>query len=256
MDAGSVLKILQDFARKMYKVSLRAAQRLYQIYFKPIELFEEVRRDPDASSSGMLIVISFLIQTLIALVLLAEVYIRSPLGVTTDLISGFYSNLLPYVSIRVAALIATWFIFFAVFWLIMYLLGARIEGFIVFSATGYTLSSRFITFLITLFIYIVAVRASPQLTLVSIQGFYPKFHSLAAHLFRVQYAGHALGLPTQPQLLVDAVDYFGGLWSLLLTILMFKVVGELSWKKSILGGAAGALATWFIALIFRAAGML
>ncbi len=254
MDASSVLKVLQVFARKVYKVSLRAAQRLYQIYFEPIELFEEVKRDPDASSSGMLIILSFFIQTLIAAALLAGVYIRSPSGVTTNLVSGFYSNLLPYVSIRVAALIATWFIFFAVFWLIMYLLGARIEGFVVFSATGYTLSSRFITFLVTLFIYMVAIRISPQLTLVSIQGFYPKFHSLAAHLFRVQYAGHAVGLPTQ--LLIDAIDYFGGLWSLLLTILMFKVVGELNWKRSILGGAVGALATWFIALIFRAAGML
>ncbi|MEM2218170.1 MAG: hypothetical protein QW731_07350, partial [Thermofilaceae archaeon] len=166
MSASSALNILKALVKKMCRVSIRAARRLYQMYLKPIELFEEVKKDPDASSSGALILTSLFIQILIAVILLARVYTRSPSGITINLMSSFYSNLLPYVSIRIAALIATWFIFFAVFWFIMYLLGARIEGFIVFSATGYALSSRFLTFLITLATYIVAIYSSPQLILI------------------------------------------------------------------------------------------
>jgi len=237
--------------RALGKASARAGKRLYQMYLRPLDMFEEIRAAPDASGAALLLVAAFIAQTLTAAAVFSGVAIRSTKG-ETSLFASFISNIAAYVSIRGAALFVFWFILFIVFWFIMYALGSRVEGFVVFSATGYILSSQLATFLATFLIYVAAASHLPSLVLVSVPGVYPQYVALTAHLYRIDSLSS--GVPVQ--LLLDALGYFGTVWNIVLTALMFKVVGDLGWKRTIIGSAAATTVSWFLASIFRLAGML
>ena len=254
VDLTAVLKALPGFFKRLFGACKRAARRAYQMYFKPLDMFEEIRVAPDALGPGILLVIAFSVQTAIVAALLAKILLITPEGKVVDLLANFYNNVLAYVAIRGATLFSTWFIFFIIFWFIMYLLGSRIEGFTVFSATGYVLSSQLFTFSAVFVAYAWTASITPTITLRTVEGVYPKYQTLTAYLYRFDIAGEILGVPLER--LVDGIEYFGSVWNALLTILMFKIVGDLDWKKAVAGGTAGAVAAWVLASIFRAAGML
>ncbi len=92
----------------------------------------------------------------------------------------------------------------------------------------------------------------PSVVLVSVPGEYPQYVALTAHLYRIEFLSP--GVPVQ--LLLDALGYFGTVWNIVLTALMFKVVGDLNWKRTIIGSAAATAVSWLLASIFRLAGML
>jgi len=237
--------------RALGKASARAGKRLYQMYLKPLDMFEEIRAAPDASGAALLLVAAFTAQTLTAAAVFSGVAIRSAKG-EISLFANFISNIAAYVSIRGATLFVFWFILFIIFWFIMYALGSRVEGFVVFSATGYILSSQLATFLAILLIYVAAANRLPRIVLVSEPGVYPQYVALTAHLYRIDSLSPAVPV----QLLLDALGYFGTVWNIVLTALMFKVVGNLSWKRTITGSAAATAVSWLLASIFRLAGML
>ena len=236
--------------RGLGRAFAKAGRRLYQMYLRPVDMFEEIKVSPDASGAALLLAAALAIQTAVAAAALLGVVIAGSAGVSASLLEGFLSNLMAYVSIRGATLFVLWFILFIVFWFVMYALGSRVEGFTVFSATGYVLSSQFATFLATLAIYAVAAQNIPSLVLVSVSGAYPQYVMLAAHLLRLESLHPAVPL------LLDAIGYFGTAWNIVLTALMFKIVGDLSWKRASAGTAAAVGVSWVLASIFRLAGML
>lgn len=239
--------------RFLAQTSMRAARRASLLYLKPFDLFEEVKLMPDASGPALLIVVNFALQTLISVQLVRGVYVTSSRS-SESLLEKFYANLPAYVSIRAATLFVFWFILFIVFWFIMYMLGSRVEGFVVFSASGYILSAQLITFAVYVVAYTVAYAALPTIELVSIRGTYPQLLAWTAYMYRLDKASSGLGISLNYTL--DAASYFGSLWNVLLTALMFKIVGGLSWKRTIAGSSIAVVVSWLLASIFRAAGML
>lgn len=248
-----VLAALRGFAHAFAKALVRAGQRTFQIYLEPFELFKEVKFLPDASGPAILLTITFAIQTITAAQLVAGIAVVTD-GSRELLLDRFYSNIAGYVSIRAVTLFVFWFILYIVFWFIMYILGSKVEGFTVFSATGYILSSQLLVFSVYLISYIVASQAAPMIDLVSRPGAYPQLLALTALLFRLDAASVNTGIPLQ--YILNSINYFGTVWNILLTLLAFRVVGSLSWRKSILGVVAATAISWTIASIFRAAGML
>ena len=247
--AARAAAVARALLRGLGRASARAGRRLYQMYLKPVDMFEEIKAAPDASGAALLLTAAFAAQTAVAAAALSGVAVSSAKG-TASLLESFLSNLAAYVSIRGAALFVFWFILFIVFWFVMYLFGSRVEGFTVFSATGYILSSQLATFLATLAVYVAAARSVPSVVLVSEIGVYPQYAMLAAHLFRLE------SLHPLTPLLLDAIRYFGTAWNIVLTALMFKVVGDLSWGRAGAGTAIATVASWLLASIFRVAGML
>jgi len=252
--ASKLARIIITVASRGKAALRRAGRRLYQVYLRPVRLMEEVRENPDASAPAILIAIGFTLQTLIVCALLFGVKLSIQSAPPVDLLSGFYSNLPTYIVLRGVSLFAVWFILFIIYWFIMYILGSRVEGFTVFSAVGYTLSCQILTFAAVLAIYSVAASMTPSITLVGVRGVYPQLFSLAAHRYRLDVESSAIGVPVQG--LIEGFEYFGSIWSTLLTLLTFKVVGELPWKKAVGGGLAAAAAAWLIAGIFRIAGLI
>lgn len=235
------------------RASLRANRRIYQLYLKPLDMLEEIKKSPDASSPSLLLALTFAIQTLTAAALLKGVSIETG-NEEIYLINGFYSNILTYIAIRIASLFVFWFILFIIFWLVMYVLGSRIEGFTVFSAAGYILSSQLIVFSTFLVVYLYTAQALQNVKLVSITGAYPRFTAWIGHLYRLDAGAEKAGLPLS--IILDLFEYFGTVWSATLTLLMFRVVGDLSWKRACVGAAVAISASWILASIFKAAGML
>lgn len=223
------------------------------MYLKPLELFYEVRLMPDASGPALLLVITFVLQTAIAAQLTRGVYLVSG-GLRESLLDRFYTNLAALVSIRAATLFVFWFILFIIYWFIIYIMGSRIEGFTVFSATGYVLSSQLLTFATYVTIYTLASKRTPTVDLVNPPGVYPQMLAWTAYMFRLEEASK--GLAIQLTYLLDAVSYFGTVWNVVLTVLLFRILGGLSWKRVVIGSAVALLASWILASIFRAAGML
>ncbi|RLE98786.1 MAG: hypothetical protein DRJ96_00175 [Thermoprotei archaeon] len=252
--ASKIASILVKVASRSGVAVKRAGHRLYQIYIRPVRLMEEVRENPDASAPAILITVGFTLQTLIVCALLSGVKLSLQNAPPVDLLSGFYSNLPTYVLLRGISLFAVWFILFIIYWFVMYILGSRVEGFTVFSAVGYTLSCQLLTFAAVLALYIAAASMTPSITLVGVRGVYPQLFSLAAHRYRLDVESTMIGVPVQG--LIDGFEYFGSIWSTLLTLLTFRIVGELPWKKAIGGGLAAAAAAWFIAGVFRIAGLI
>lgn len=244
---------LKRLARFSAQTSGRAGRRAYQLYLKPFELFEEVRLTPDASGPALLIVVNFILQTLISLQLVRGVHVTSS-NASEALLERFYANLPAYVSIRAATLFVFWFILFIIFWFIMYMLGSRVEGFIVFSASGYILSAQMITFATYVVVYTIAYAAVPTINLVSIRGAYPQLLAWTAYMYRLDEASSSLGVSLN--YILDVASYFGTVWNILLTALMFKIVGGISWKRAIAGSSIAVVVSWLLASIFRAAGML
>lgn len=252
--ATKLVSMLASVASRGKEAAKRAGHRLYQVYIRPVRLMEEVRESPDASAPAILIAVGFTLQTLIIYALLSGVKLSLHGARPIDLLSGFYANLPTYVVLRGVSLFAVWFILFVIYWFVMYVLGSRVEGFTVFSAVGYTLSCQLLMFAATLAMYAAAASMTPSITLVSVRGAYPQLFSLAAHRYRLDVESSALGIPVQG--LIDGFEYFGSAWSTLLTLLAFRVVGELPWKKAIGGGIVVVAAAWFIAEVFRVAGLL
>jgi len=219
------------------------------MYLRPMDMFEEVKAEPDASGAALLLIAAFAAQTAVAAAVFSGIFVSSA-GSSISLLEGFFSNLTVYVSVRGAALFVFWFILFIVFWFVMYLFGSRVEGFTVFSATGYILSSQLATFLATFAVYIAASRSIPALVLVGVAGTYPQYVMLAAHFFRLESLHPAVPV------LLDAIGYFGTAWNVMLTALMFKVIGDLNWKRASAGTAIAVGASWLLARVFRMAGML
>lgn len=247
------LEVLGRFARALTKALLRAGRRTVQMYFEPFELIEEIKLSPDASGPAILLTIAFMIQTLVAAQLVAGVTIVTN-GSRESLLDMFYSNLAGYVSMRAATLFVFWFILFVIYWFIMYVLGSRTEGFTVFSAIGYILSSQLLTFSVYLAIYVFATQAIPAIDLVRQRGAYPRLLALTAYLYRLDLASTYINIPLR--YVLDAVNYFGTLWSVILTFVTFRMIGDLNWEKSIAGTAAAMGASWILASLFRAVGML
>lgn len=244
---------LKRFTRSFAKALLRAGRRAFQMYLKPFELFEEVKLSPDASGPAILLAITFAMQTIIAAQLVTGVTIVTD-GSRESLLEMFYSNITGYVSMRAATLFVFWFILFIVFWFVLYVLGSRVEGFTVFSAVGYILSSQLLVFSVYLVIYILASQAAPVIDLVNRPGEYPQLLALTAFLYRLEAASMHTGVPLQH--ILSALSYFGTVWNIILTLLAFRIIGGLSWRKSILGAAAAIAISWILASVFRAAGML
>ncbi|MEM4501723.1 MAG: hypothetical protein QW512_06300 [Thermofilaceae archaeon] len=247
------LKALGRLARAFAKALARAGRRTAQMYLEPFKLVEEVKFSPDASGPAILLSITFAIQTLIAAQLVTGVTIVTN-GTRESLLDMFYSNIAGYVSMRAATLFVFWFILFVIYWFIMYLFGSRIEGFTVFSATGYILSSQLLAFSVYFASYVIASRIVPAVELVSQPGAYPRLLALTAYLYRLDLTSSHIGIPLR--YLLDAMSYFGTIWNMVLTLLTFKIIGDLSWKKSIAGTAAAMTVSWLLASLFRAAGML
>ncbi|MCS7104925.1 MAG: hypothetical protein NZ954_05095 [Thermofilaceae archaeon] len=216
-------------------------------------MLEEIKHSPDASSPSLLLALTFTIQTLTAAALLMGVSIETG-NEEVHLINGFYSNILTYIAIRIASLFVFWFILFIIFWFVMYILGSRIEGFTVFSAAGYILSSQLIVFSVFLAIYLYAAQTLQGVKLMSITGTYPRFTAWIAHLYRLDAGSEKAGLPLS--IILDLFEYFGTVWNAILTLLMFRVVGDLSWKRACAGAAVAIMISWILASVFKAAGML
>ncbi len=231
----------------------RTARRLYQLYIRPVELFEEVKLAPDALPPALLLAAGLALQTLSGEQLVRGVYEVSG-GAPEELLARFYSTLAAFVSLRAAALFVFWFIAFVICWLVMYLLGSRVEGFTVFSAVGYILSSSLATFAVYCASYALVNLITPHVRLIVVRGAYPQTLAWAAYEYRLDVTSSAIGV--RLPLVLDAASYFGTAWSVLLTGLAFRKVGDLSWKRTAAGSAAFLAATWFIASFFRAAGML
>jgi len=231
----------------------RAFTRLFQLYFSPLKLFQEIKAAPDASAPAALIILALTLQTLVAVALLAGVTIDTPEG-EKDALAPLRSNILVYIVIRIASILSLWFILFIVFWFLLYVLGSRLEGFTVFSATGYVLSSQIVMFLGVYLIYVFAGSLAPSVRLVSPRDFYPHLLSLAALEYRLTLAGANLGLPLKG--LIEGLEYFGTAWEIALLLIVFKNIGELKLWKALLGVFTGILTTWLIAGIFQAAGLL
>ncbi|HDD33591.1 MAG TPA: hypothetical protein ENG30_00410 [Thermofilaceae archaeon] len=233
----------------------RATHRVYQLYLKPVELLNEVREAPDAAPPIILVSATFAIHTLVACSLLKGVYMRDPSsGETVELLYNLYANFPTFVLLRAASLVSIWFMLFIAYWFMMYLLGSRVEGFTVFSATGYMLSCQILTFTVILAVYSLAAFWTPPVILVAIRGAYPHLSSLAAFRYRLELISSQLNIPVE--VLIEGFEYFGSAWSFLFTILMFRIVGDLTWKKALGGGAAASGAAWLIASIFRVAGLM
>lgn len=243
--------IARALSRALGAALKRAGRRLYQMYLKPVEMFEEIKVAPDASGAALLLAVAFAIQTAAAAAAVAGITISSPQG-STNLLESFTATLAAYVAIRGASLFVFWFILFIIFWFIMYALGSRIEGFTVFSATGYMLSSQLVTFLVTLLTYVAAASGCPSVVVATGRGVYPQYAMLATLLYRLSM----LPFAAPAQLLFEAVRYFGTIWNAVLVALMFKVLGDLNWKRAGLGAAAAIAVSWLLASLFRAAGML
>lgn len=223
------------------------------MYTRPVDMLEEVKAMPDATGAIVLLAATFVFQTLTAIVTLHNVWVRYE-GVEVYPLQALLPDLAIYMFLRCAAFFIFWFILFMIFWFILYMLGTRAEGFPVFSAAGYVLSSQLAPFMVIALVQCVSSLLAGEIVVASEKGLYLRLMWTAAHTYRLDAASRRLGLPLKP--IIEAAEYFGTVWNVVLVVLMFRISGDLNWRRTAIGAAIAIATSWLIATIFRATGVL
>jgi len=246
---AGALALLKRAPLALAGVAARAVRRVYQVYFAPMNLFEEVRVVPEALPAAFLLFAALAIQTLV------QVQFYQLFGLLPEAEAyKLYQNLPFAILLRAMTVFVLWFMLFIISWFVIYVLGSRVEGYVVFSSVGYILSSSLLPFAIYALVYALVAATTPELHLAAQPGVYPRFAPLVAYMYRIEYASSRV--PLNLSLVLDASRNLGTIWQCVLTLLAFKIVGDLSWKRAAVGASIAVVAAWIVASLFSAAGLL
>ncbi len=231
----------------------RAFARYPGLFTSPLRTFADIAESPDALGPLTLLMLSLALQLSLPLLLMEGMYLSRD-GRTVPLASPSNVNMPSILIFRVASLFSLWFLSFLAYWFIMYLAGTEVEGFKVFSATGYLLSTQLAFFLLDAAVYHLASALSPRAVVVYREGVFPERFLGAILLSRFEAASGAVGVPLA--LVVEFSNTFPLAWALVLSVTMVRALTGFTWRRSAACGAAGYAALVALSTVFRSVGVL
>ena len=232
-----------------------AFRRLVGLYLNPVDTFREIKLVPDVLPPILLIALSFSAYALTSTLLLWGLRLKRGTE-EKELVTLLYSVSTPgdvalAIALRGAAVISIWFLAFILLWLALYFSKVRIDGFTVFSSTGYILGSSLPAYLAAAAIY--AQTLSMPYALLSYST-NPVFRYLLTTI--ILYRAYVSPLGPLTLIAADLLFRFVTMWEAFLFVCAVKGLGELSWLRSTIGGVLVAVAVMFVATVYHEVGLL
>ena len=252
IDINSLASKTKDIGKKLLIASKNSIIRGFKLYYKPLEVFDQAKKSPDFLTPLSLLIIAILLHTAMAIVLMGNIRIIFPGGKIKTFIGTW--NLTSLIILRFASIISLWFLSFIIFWFALYLMKITIDGFTVFSVSGYFLGSPFLIYAFSLFIYEITNLVSPPIYLSYYKFLQLEAYASATLFMKFYFAQKIFIIPLYS--LTQVFFWYGTLWTFFLSVCVIKSLGEINWKKSIIGGSISMAIIYIIESAFHAVGML
>jgi len=232
-----------------FKFSLIRGLRLY---YNPMNVFNEVKEKPDILTPLSLLIIALILHTAMVILLMGNIKVIYPDGKEKTFMEMY--NLTSSVALKFASIISLWFLSFIIFWFTLYFMKITIDGFIVFSASGYFLGSPFLIYTLSIIAYGIADLTTPQIFLLYHNFLQHETYAAATLFMKFYFAQKIFMIPLYS--LTQIFFWYGTLWTAFLSVCLVKSLGETTWKKATLGGLISMIIIYLIESAFHAVGML
>ncbi len=232
-----------------FKISLI---RGIKLYYEPLKIFNQIKEKPDILTPLSLLIIALGLHTLMIILLMENIKVIYPNGEEKTFIEMY--NLSSSIALKFASIISLWFLSFIIFWFTLYFMKITIDGFIVFSASGYFLGSPFLIYMLSIIAYGLSDMTAPKIYLIYHTFLQHETYASATIYMKFYFAQKILFIPLYT--LSQIFFWYGTLWTAFLSICLIKTLGETTWKKAIFGGLLSMAIIYLIESAFHAVGML
>ncbi|OYT30862.1 MAG: hypothetical protein B6U94_05050 [Thermofilum sp. ex4484_79] len=243
---------LKSFKNKILISIKKALTRGIRLYYQPLQVFSEIKKEPDILSPLTLLLIALVIHTFLLVLLVDKITIIYPDSKRKPLIHLF--NISSLFMLKTASIISLWFLSFVFFWFALYFMGVPIEGFTIFSASGYFLGSPFLIYIISAILYEITNLTTPSIYLIHNNQLSLETFVATTIMLKFHFAQKMFKIPLY--ILSQMFFWYGTLWTVYLSVCLLKSMGGVSWKKSFIGGLIVMMIIYIVEAAFHTMGLL